>query len=237
MIYTDKKQLVKLVSYMSTFDGGLYLPSKKGKNNAQFIMNMKAEHRDYLEWVQQTLNLITGTRLTIRPDYNSDGFERQPQLRLESNRHPFLTTIRDRIYIDRQKVIDPHMLKLMDEEALAIIFMADGGTFLQKRFKNPHAYINLHTKGFSYHDNLALGKAIYDTLGVHTNIHKHSKYYYLNIPKKSHEDFIRHVLPHMCKSFLYKLENLSPALGEDIVWSLRERRESLGNKEAQLIAE
>jgi hypothetical protein len=230
MVYTDKKQLVKLISYMSTFDGGLYLPSKEGKTNAQFIMNMKEVHRDYLEWVQATLEQVTGTRLSVRPDYNSDGFTRQPQLRLESNRHPFLTTIRDRIYVDRKKVIDPHMLKLMDAEALAIIFMADGGTQLETRFKRPHAYINLHTKGFSYHDNLALGKAIYEKLNIYTNVHKHNKYYYLNIPKKSQEDFIKSVLPFMCESFLYKLENLSPALGEDIVCSLRERREVLGNK-------
>lgn len=227
MIYKDKKQLVKLISYMSTFDGGLYV---RGKGNAKFIMNMKAEHLDYMTWVADTIGQVTGVKISERKDYNTDGYTRQPQLRVESSTHPFLSTIRDRIYINNNKVIDPHMLKLMDNEALAIIFMADGGSQLETRFKNPHAYINLHTKGYSYQDNLALGKAIFDSCGVHTNVHRHNKYYYLNIPKKSHVDFVQAVAPYMCESFLYKLEKLTPAMGEEIVRPLRERREVLGNK-------
>lgn len=225
MTYTDKKQLIKLTSYMSTFDGGLYI----GKKNAKFIMNMKEENRDYVEWVAKTFSMITKTSISHRKDYNTDGYFRKPQLRVESNFHPFLTKLRDRIYIDRTKVIDPHMLKLMDAEALAIIFMTDGGTYLENRFKSPYMYINLHTKGFSYHDNLALGKSIYDRLGINCNIHRHNKYYYINIPKKSHGLFIQTVLPFMKSSFLYKLEKVAPAMGEDMVCSLEKFKESLRN--------
>lgn len=199
------------------------------KKNASFIMNMREENRDYLEWVQETLLNVTGCTIKQRPDYNNDGYNRQPQLRLESGSHPLLTRLHNRIYIDRRKVIDPHMLKLLDAEALAIIFMADGGSQLETRFKNPHAYISLHTKGFSYNDNLALGRAIYENCGVFTNVRRHNKYYFLALPKKTHNHFIHTILPFMKKSFLYKLEKLTPAMGEDIVCSLRERREALGN--------
>ena len=117
------KELTKLLSFMSTFDGGLYR-QRNGKGyllNAKFIMNMSKDNLDYIEWVKGTLEEVTGTRLRDRPDYNTDGCNRKPQVRLESRCHPFLTTLQERIYINNHKVLDLHMLKLLDAEALAII--------------------------------------------------------------------------------------------------------------------
>ena len=211
----DQKQLTKLISYMATFDGGIYIPHKRkpdSKVNCKFIMNMREENRDYLEWVKEILENITSVSIKERPDYNTDGYERSPQLRLESNRHPFLTKIRERIYVDNHKVIDPHMLKLMDAEALAIIFMADGGTHLTPGTKKPSSQIALHTKGFSYADNMALSKSIYDTLGIKSNVNRHYKYYLLNIPVKDHKKFYETVNPHVLPSFDYKFERIAPVI-------------------------
>lgn len=211
----DPKELTKLVSYMATFDGGIYKPHARksdSKVNYQFIMQMRAENADYLLWVKSILQNITSVRLEERPDYNTDGYVRQPQMRLETNRHPYFTKLHERIYIDGHKVIDPHMLTLMDAEALAIIFMCDGGTSIDLRHKNPHAKIDLHTKGFSYADNMALSKAIYDKLGVNTNVHRHGQYYYLNVATKSHKDFYNHVSPHVLPSFGYKFGRIAPVI-------------------------
>lgn len=211
----DPKQLNKLVSYMATFDGGIYYPHKRKEDsvvNCSFIMQMRAENEDYLLWVKETLENITPVRLAKRPDYNTDGYNRKPQMRLESNRHPYFTKIRERIYIDNHKVIDPHMLKQMDAEALAIIFMCDGGTSLNLRNKNPHAGIYLHTKGFSYADNMALSKAIYEATGVISTINKHNQYFYLNVATKTHKLFYETVKPHMKPSFDYKFERIAPVI-------------------------
>lgn len=211
----DPKQLNKLVSYMSTFDGGIYYPHKRNEDsvvNCQFIMQMREENKDYLLWVKSVLENITSVRLTERPDYNTEGFIRRPQLRIESSRHPYFTKIRERIYIDNHKVIDPHMLKQMDAESLAIIFMCDGGTSLDTRHKSPRAKIDLHTKGFSYADNLSLSKAIYDATGVITNVNRHSKYYYLNVATKSHKTFYDTVKPFVLPSFDYKFGRIAPVI-------------------------
>jgi len=211
MIYTDKKQLVKLISYMSTFDGGLYVVNRKDRSNknvnAQFIMNMRAENLDYIKWVQTVLENITGTELVLRKDYNTDGYQRATQMRLYSKRHPFLTKIRDRIYIDNHKVIDPHMLKLMDAEALAIIFMTDGSS---KLAQGKYPDISLSTHGHSYADNMSISKAIYDKLGIRSNINRNKQYYYLRIKSSDVQLFIDTVLPYMKESFLYKLKRLAP---------------------------
>ena len=201
----DKKQLVKLVSFMATFDGGLYRRKNRhgNLNNAQFIMNMRKSNLDYINWVADTLSNVTGVRVTDRPDYNTDGCNRAEQVRVETNCHPFFTTIHERLYMDGKKVIDPHMLKLLDAEALAIIFMADGSV-------TDRGYVNLNTKGFSYADNQSLGKAIYEKLQIRTAINRNGPYYYLRVPAKDCAVFFEAVQPFVAESFTYKLERLAP---------------------------
>jgi len=217
----DKKQLSKLLSYMTTFGGGVYWPHKRketSKVNCKFIMNMRQENLDYVLWVASVLKEVTGVRIIDRKDYNVDGCTRKEQVRLESRRHPYFTKLRERIYIDNHKVLDPHMLKMMDAEALAIIFMTDGSSSLDTRFKNPHCKITLETKGFSYADNLALSKAIYTATGIRTNVQRRGKYYMLYVKTKDHKLFVDTVSPYMLDSFLYKLERIAPALQDgDIV--------------------
>lgn len=197
------KDQSKRLYYFSTFDGGLYVTGKC--TNAKFIMNMREENRDYVEKVQQTLeDAGIGTRLYDRKDYNTDGYTRKPQLRLESKTHPKLTTIWERVYIDGHKVIDPHMLTMLDEESLSIIFMADGGRYVDPRCNATPAY-SLHTKGFSYGDNFLLKKALKEKLDLEFNVHRHSKYWFLTLRSKDSEKFEQLVGPHVLSSFDYKL--------------------------------
>lgn len=205
---------------MASFDGGLYIR----KQNASFIMNMRKENLDYVLWVKETIENVCGCNVNDRKDYNTDGCIRQPQVRLDSRTHPFLTTIRNRIYtVDNKKVIDPHMLTLMDAEALAIIFMCDGSTYLDTRFKNPHGSITLNTKGYSYHDNMALSKSIYEAVGIRTTVNRQNNYYYLRVKSQDIKKFVEVVKPFVKESFYYKLERLAPLyVGGDIVCSIQE---------------
>lgn len=209
----DKKQLTKLVSYMAAFDGGLYRRENRhgNLNNAQFIMNMRKCNIDYIEWVKSVLENVTSVTVKDRKDYNTDGFVRAEQVRLETRCHPFFTTLHSRMYMDGKKVIDPHMLTLMDAESLAIIFMADGSV-------SKGGYVSLNTKGYSYADNMSLSKAIYDATGIKSNINRHGQYYYLRVPVKDSGNFYRAVKPYVTESFNYKLERLAPLAGDgDIV--------------------
>jgi hypothetical protein len=104
-------------------------------------------------------------------------------------------------------VLDPHELSLMDSEALAIVFMADGGTNLDK---GKYPEIKLHTKGYSYFDNLALSKAIYEKLNIRTTLQRHYQYWFLRVKTADLELFIKTVKPHILPSFSYKLERLAP---------------------------
>lgn len=200
---TMSKDQSKRLYYFSTFDGGLYVTGKC--TNAKFIMNMREENRDYVEKIQQALeDASIGTNLYDRKDYNTDGYARSPQLRLESKTHPKLTAIWERVYIDGHKVIDPHMLTMMDEEALSIIFMADGGRYVDKRCNATPTY-SLHTKGYSYGDNFLLKKALKEKLDLEFNVRRHGKYWFLGLRAKDSERFEQLVSPYVLPSFGYKL--------------------------------
>jgi hypothetical protein len=204
----DEKQLSKLLYYFAGFDGGVYMSGK----NARYVMNMRTENLDYINWVSDTMKEFTGVK--TYPVIQRDN--RKPLTCLTTQTHPKLTKIRERLYVDNKKILDPHQLALMDAEALAIIFMADGGTSIDQRW-NKYAEIKLHTKGYSYFDNLALSKAIYEKTGIRTTVNRHGKYYFLRVKSSDIILFIRTVLPYVLPSFNYKLERLAPVLGGDIV--------------------
>lgn len=208
----DKKQFTKLVSYFVMGDGGVYAT----KLNAKFIMNMKEDNKDYIDWVDETLSTIVGTKQYRRKDYNTDGCNRKPQIRLESNTHPVLTTIMERIYIDGYKGVDPHTLKLLDWEAMAILFMCDGCLHEDKPnpvrgLKNSSWNLTLNMKRLSYGDQLLLKTTIRDVLGVEFNVNRQKQYYYLRLRTKDVEKFCKGVEPYMKDSFKYKIRMISPS--------------------------
>ena len=203
MRITDKKQLTKLISFMTMGDGGVYNYTKNG--NAKFIMNMVAKNEDYVMYCKDILENITTCKVTkVIKDKT-----RQNQLRLESSSHPFFNTIRDRIYVMTYKSIDIHALKLLDYEALSFLYMSDGS--LGRDFRpeigmiNPSYNITLNFKRLSYGDLFLLKKALKDRLDLEFNINKQNQYYFLRLRTKDVTKFIEGITPYILPSFLYKV--------------------------------
>lgn len=203
---TDKKELMKLVSFMTMGDGGVY----KFKKNCMFIMNMIQKNEDYVLLCKDILENITGTRL-----YSIDkGDGRQIQYRLESRCHPFFSEIRDRIYVDKYKSIDIHALKLLDYEALSFLYMSDGSLYEYLRPEigmiNPSYKVTLNMKRLSYGDLFILKKALKEKLDLEWNINKNGKYFYLVLRTKDVYKFMENIRQFIVPSFHYKLLNEKP---------------------------
>ena len=80
-------------------------------------MNMVAKNEDYVRYCQSVLSNLTSTKVY----YSTKEGNRQDQLRLETKTLPFFTKLHERIYTYKYKGIDPHILKLLDWESLAIL--------------------------------------------------------------------------------------------------------------------
>ncbi len=199
----DKKELVKLCSYIIMGDGGVYKSSKENIN-FRFSMNMIEINQDYIELCKDILENITSCSITQRVKEGS----RISQLNLQSKVHPFFTTLRDRIYTDNYKGIDPHALKLLDYEALSFLYMSDGCLSLKHNAIRPSITLNMCR--LSYGDMFILKKALKEKLDLEWNINKNGKYYYLVLRVKDHEKFINSISSYITPSFNYKILYTAP---------------------------
>lgn len=229
---TMEKNYSKYLYYFSTFDGTLEMTG----NNARLRITMIEDSIEYLIHVSTLLDQM-GISSTISPKSNTTGFKNsKPQFILGTVRHPKLTKVWKRIYQYGRKVIDPHMLTLLDAEALAIIFMCDGsGSYANKK---PQYY--LHTNSFSYAENLLLKQTIKKQLNLEFNVVKNKKWYELRLARTSAERFVMLIEPFVLDCFKYKLkvesERLTPEMGDDIVCSAGQLAESGRNDQASRIA-
>lgn len=198
----DKKELMKLCSYITLGDGGVYRETANG--NCRFLMNMIKDNEDYVLRCKDILENITPC---IISEVQKEGI-RKVQLRLQSKAHPYFNTLRERIYTDNYKGIDSHSLKLLDYEALSFLYMSDGCLSNKKSSVRPT--ITLNMMRLSEGDQFMLKRALKDRLGLEWNINRLNSYYYLTLRVKDHQKFIENISPFITPSFNYKVLYASP---------------------------
>lgn len=192
-----KKELMKYISAFTMGDGGVYYSG----NNCRFVCNQLAANQDYIEWRAGILEELTDVSVYYTND-NRDG--RKPILCTLTKTHPIYTKVRERLYIDKYKSVDPHYLKLLDWEMLAILYQDDGSCYKDERCDaTPRAQLNL--KRLSYGDQMLLKKALKDRLGLEWNIHRHYHRYFLSLRTKDYDNFLYNVQDFIKPSFYYKL--------------------------------
>jgi hypothetical protein len=204
----DKKELMKLCSFIVMGDGGVY--KYNGNKECSFVMNMIADNEDYVLLCRDILENITTCRIVL---VEKEG-NRKPQLRLTSKGHPFFTKLRERIYLDKYKSIDQHALKLLDYEALSFLYMSDG-SLVMKKGKYPTVTLNL--KRLSYGDLYFLKKALKDKLDLEWNINKNYPYFYLNLRSKDIPKFMSNIRQYITPSFMYKILDEVPSNKNEVV--------------------
>lgn len=212
----DKKDLVKLLSFITMGDGSVY--RNKGMGNCLFSFSQTSDHEDFVKLVAAIVSNIAPAKIV------KEGREapRKDMLKVYTPVHPFFNKLRDRIYVDAYKSLDEHALKMLDFEALAILYMCDG---CLGKSKNSHGAISrtvtLNLCRLSYGDQLLLKKALKEKLDLEWNVVKTGgKYHALRLRMKDYDKFMLGILPYMLDSFNYKLEirTVSPEQsGGDIV--------------------
>ncbi len=199
MKITDKKELVKLVSFLAMGDGSIH--KNGGSKNNVFSLTMVEEHEDFLDWVKDVIENITGC---IKISYKRDA-PRKDTIKIQSKTHPFFNSIRDRLYFGKYKSIDPHALKMMDWECLAILYMCDGCLGAYSKGGATSYTTTLNLCRLSYGDYLLLKKTLKEKFDLEWNVVKTGgKYYTLRLRKKDFNKFMEGIEPYIFPSFKYK---------------------------------
>lgn len=199
----DKKQLVKLLSFLAMGDGSVH--KNGGTKHNVFSFSATEDHLDFVEWVKAVVENVTSCSYSL----TKRDAPRRNIYKLQSMTHPFFDDLRDRIYTDSYKGIDPHALKLLDYEALAILYMCDGclGKYVHPATGSISYTTTLNLCRLSYGDLLLLKKALKDKLDLEWNVVKiNRKYYTLRLRAKDHNKFMEGILPYMQESFMYKVD-------------------------------
>jgi len=191
----DKKILYKYVSAFVMGDAGVFYSGK----NCRLVTN--SINKEYIDWKRQILENIT--KVNYHSSIDKRGNRKELHV-LTTRSHPLYTKIRKRVYIDKYRSIDPHYLKLLDWESLAILYMDDGSCYKDKRCNaTPRATLN--TKRLSYGDSLLLKKTIKNNLDIEFNINRQNEYWYLTLRAKDYWKFKESIAEYILPCFEYKL--------------------------------
>lgn len=190
-----KKDLIKYLSAFVMGDAGIYYSGI----NCRMVTNGVQE--EYLMWKKGILEELTSVNYHIVNDKRGS---RQPLHVLTTMTHPTYTKIRERVYTNQYRGIDPHYLKLLDWESLAILFMDDGSCCKDNRCDATPS-VSINTKRLSYADSWLLKRGIKESLGIEFNVHRQKSYYYLRLRSADYAIFKDNISQYILKCFEYKL--------------------------------
>jgi hypothetical protein len=209
---TNNREFYECLYAFCMGDGGVYRHKHKGKHigNAKFIANNIADNEDYIYARADVLSQLTTTKVIDVTKYRDckDGYTRKSMLRTETKTHPTYTKIWNRLYSTGRKGVDPHQLKFMSWQFLAILYQDDGNCTVDNRC-NATPIAQIATKSFTYPENMAIKLAIKEKLDIEFNLRRQTYndriYWFLVLPVRFYDKFRYGVEPYIFDSFRYKI--------------------------------
>ena len=195
---TNMMELSKFLKWSVCGDG--YVGYSTHNKNAHYSISRDPVHKDYIDVIA---NKFIGLQdCVVRLDTYIRKDNHKTVLDLRTSSHPIFTRIRERQYIQSRRVIDPHMLTMLDWETTAFLYMDDGSLCVNNKGS---LITRLSTCAYSYFEQEALRKAFIEKLGIVWNINKNGNTYQLNLAKSSRDLFFKKIKPYIVPSYNYKL--------------------------------
>lgn len=209
----DKKELFRYIWAFTLGDGSIHIDKRHSVGNARFSCGQLVEHEDYILWRANILSNVTSVRIHNVHYVTNSRPNNKPLLKTVTSAHPVFTEIHHRMYQNGVKRIDPHHIKWLDWEVLAILYQDDGCLWFSKARKNDEMYrpnVTIATNNFSYGENMMLSKYIYDKLGIHFNpkrkVRKSGIQWILELKRSDMFRFTQGIIPFVKPSFFYKVD-------------------------------
>lgn len=202
---SDPKSIVNRISYLVMGQAELFFSTKT--QNPYFALRVLAQHTDMLDYALSIIQEITAAE--IKPGNNGE----EENLRLISRPHPFFSRIRQRIYVGSYKSLDYHVLRSIDEEFLAVMYMFYGSLTKKGR-------VRLDLNKLSFGDLNYLKRAIKVRLGYVFNVVPTPKRFGLELVEGKEAEFFAAIDSMVLPSYRNKLlGRLAPdeTQGDDIV--------------------
>lgn len=196
---TNMMQLSKFLDWSVTGDG--YVGYATHNKNAHYTIQRDPKHEDYISVIADKFIGLQDCELVISEYVRNDNNKRV--LSLKTGSHPLFTRIRERLYANNRRVIDPHQLTTLDWEAAAFLYMDDGSLCVNNK---ESLITRLSTCAYTYGEQELLRKAFIEKLGVVWNINRTGRnLWQLNLAKASRDLWFDNIRPYIVPSYSYKL--------------------------------
>lgn len=197
----DKRTEYKYI-YAFVFGDGC-LEKNSGNQNSRLRIEHVTRNLDYCEWKHSILSQLTNTSLTTY--YRED--KQQSFTRLLTARHPRYSQIRERLYLNGVKTIDPHIEAFLDWEFLAIVYQDDGTLGFNQ---NGYPQVFLCTENFTWADQKMFRDWMAKHLGLHWEVVRKTGSkahgYRLRLKGSQIPFFFEKIRPFIVPSFEYKIQ-------------------------------
>lgn len=192
-------ELSKFVKW-SVFGDGCVAVATHNKD-AHYSIERAPAHLDYVKVIESKLQALPGISVRVVERSRSDNGK--PTISLRTGAHPLFTRIRERQYIHGHRVLDPHMLTLLDWEALAFLYQDDGSLCFNNKGT---PVVRLSTCAYSYFENERLCDELREKFNTRFTINRASRgLFQLNLSRKDQDKFFSGISPFVVPSYLYKL--------------------------------
>lgn len=200
----NRLYIMKIIAASLLGDGCVHIP--QDYKNALYSTCKTVNHRDYVDWLKDRLSTVT----KVNESLHQPGMKNAKQLiNISTRSHPIYTKFRNRMYPNGIKAVDPHYLKLMDWEFMAVWFQEDGTLHTRYRKNCYEMQASIATMCFTYGDHLLLARAIQEKLDIPAHIRAVKarngvRQYMLTFRRKFIPILLDGISPYVAPSFQYK---------------------------------
>lgn len=195
-------------------DGSLVKQTKviKGKKYEYVTLEITHSHKqkDYIEWKADLCRSLTGRKCNIKSKTIKERvIVDKPTPELLAYRftctHKYFRILRKWIYPQNRKIINKNILKYLDPQGLAIWYMDDGSTYINKnRDKTFSCEISTHIPESDAKELIEYFKSKWD---IEFHLHKKAENQYnIRTFSKNAYKFIQLISPFVPKCMDYKLK-------------------------------
>jgi hypothetical protein len=195
-----KTNMMELSSFVkwSVFGDG-YVGYATHNTEAHYSVTRSPEHEDYIQFVEGVLSQLPDCKIRISTYERKDNHK--TVLSLNTTSHPLFSRIRERQYIEGHRVIDPHMLTVLDWKHLALLYIDDGSLCFNNKAV---PIVRLSTCAYSYFEQIELARTLKDKFGLIFYVNKSGRFYQLNLARKSMDIFFDGISKFKLPSYAYK---------------------------------
>lgn len=217
-VETVNKQSEYKYYYAFSFGDGC-LEKIDGQKNSRLRIEHVSRNIDFCEYKKSILEQLTSVSLTTyyRPEKD------QEFTRIITARHPVFTKLRERLYLNGVKTIDPHIEAFLDWEFLAIVYQDDGTLSFNQ---NGYPQVYLCTENFTWAEQKMFRDWLAKKFNLHFEVVKKSggkvNQFRLRLKGPQIPYFFENIKPFIVPSMLYKIrafEQEAPEKDEDTVRS------------------